>query len=201
MRERRQGGDRQGEVEAGGAAQRVGVPGVVGAGGQHARRSGGGGDPHAGPHVAHRPRVLEQDQRLRPRLGEHRRQVDLRPAGDRDDAGARRLRRQLGHDLGGDGGGPLGQRAAQVRGQLGRQRPQLLRVGGDRLEHLGAEAQRVLEGMEALEDGEARVAPRRAVAADQRALVGIAQCRSSRSAPGAKSRRCTLGRSALTAAS
>ena len=59
------------------------------------------------------------------------------------------------------GDGALGERVGEVRGQLGGELAQLRRIGGDRLEHLGAEAQRVLEGVEALEDGEAadRAAP------------------------------------------
>ena len=60
--------------------------------------------------------------------------------------------------LGVDRRDALGQRAGQVRGKLRRQPLQLLRVGGDRLDQLGAEAQRVLERVEALEHGQPAVA-------------------------------------------
>ena len=171
------GGDGQGEVEPGRAAQGVGVPGIVGPGRQHAGGVRRCGDPHAGPHVAHRPRVLEQDQGLRLRLSKHRRQVDCRAAGDRDDAGAWRLGHQLRHDLSVDRSRTLGKRSTEIRRQLRFELAQLPRIGTDRIEHLGAEAQRVLEGVKALEDGQVGVAASRAVAADQGALVGIAHRR------------------------
>ena len=88
-------GDRQGEMEAGGAAEGVGVPGVVVAGGEHRGGVRRRGDADAGAHVAHRPRVLEEDDRRRTRSGEDRADVDPGAAGDRDDAGSRRLRHQL----------------------------------------------------------------------------------------------------------
>ena len=55
--------DRQREVQAGGAAQRVGVPRVVAAGGEHGGGVGGGGDAHAGAHVAEVAGILEQHHR------------------------------------------------------------------------------------------------------------------------------------------
>ncbi len=101
-------------------------------------------------------------------------EVDRGPPGERDDAGARRLRRELGHRLGGDRRGPLGQRAGEVRRQLGRQLLQPPSVDRDGLQHLGAEAQRVLERVEALQHGEPAVPAGAAVTADQRLLVCLA---------------------------
>ena len=92
----RQAGDGQGVVQPGGAAQRVGVPRVVAAGGEHAGRVGGrGGDAHAGAHVAEVARVLEQDHRRAPPVGEHGRGVDRGALGQRDHAGRGRQRREL----------------------------------------------------------------------------------------------------------
>ena len=54
--------DRHRVVQAGGAAQRIGMPGVVAAGGEHAGDVRGRGHAYAGPHVAEIARVLEQDR-------------------------------------------------------------------------------------------------------------------------------------------
>ena len=84
--------------------------------------------------------------------------VDRRAAGDRDHPGAGRVRGHLGQHLGLDRRDPLRQRAGQVRGQLRRQAIELLAVGGDRLDQLGAEAQRVLERVKPLQHGQLTIA-------------------------------------------
>ena len=91
------------------------------------------------------------------------------------DAGARRLGHKLGENLRGDGSRALDKRLAQVRGQLSRELPKPPRIRGNRLQNVSAKAQRVLDGMESLQDSETRIAPRRAVATDQRLIThGVA---------------------------
>ena len=63
LRQRLDRGDGQREVQPGGAADGVGVPGVVLAGGEHRGRLGRRRDADAGADVAHVARVLEQDDR------------------------------------------------------------------------------------------------------------------------------------------
>ena len=149
-------GDRQGEMEAGGAAQRVGVPGVVLAGGQHRRRVGGGGDPHAGAHVPHRARVLEQDDRRRPRSAS----TASRSTGGRRAIATTPVRGACGTSSASTsastGVAAPAERAARSGASSRRQLLQLVGVGGDRLVHLGAEAQRVLERVEPLQHGQPR---------------------------------------------
>ncbi len=67
-------------------------------------------------------------------------------------------RNQLGQDPGVHRRHPLGQRAGQVGGQIGREKIELPRLRGDRLVQLGTKAQRVLEGVEALEHRQATIA-------------------------------------------
>ena len=82
--------DRQGEVQTGGTAQRGRVPRVVAAGGEHARGTGGCGDPHDGADIAQIARSLQQHQRRRGRRRKKAQGVDLRAACQRHDAGRRR---------------------------------------------------------------------------------------------------------------
>ena len=98
--------------------------------------------------------------------------VDLGAAGDRDDAGARRLRDQLGEQL---GARPASSAPASEPSRSGASsRASASELGGVRghdLVDLGAEAQRVLEGVEPLEHRQARVAARGAESGDQRSLA------------------------------
>jgi len=143
------------------------MPGIVLAGGQDPRGIRGRRDPHAGPHVPHRARVLEQDERRRPLVRDRRRRVHRGSAGDRDHTGPRRLRDQLGDHLLPHGRRVRAQRAGQIRRQLGGQPLQPRRIRGGRVGDLGAEAQRVLEGVKALEDGQLGIASRRSIAPHQ----------------------------------
>ena len=170
-RQPRDPGDGEREVQAGGAAEGVGVPGVVLAGGEERGRRGRGGDPDAGAHVPHRPRVLEEDDRLRPRTGQQRLDVDLRTAGDRDDAGARRLRHQLRQHLGSDRRRPAGECPLEVGRELPRQLLELGGVRGRDLVDLGPEPERVLQRVEPLEHGQAWIAARGSIPGDQRSLA------------------------------
>ena len=123
-RQTRHRGHRQGEVQAGGGADGVGVPGIV-----------------AIPWSACPPRRQRRRRARRrpccpscagPRAGRPAaaagrraaRRVDVGPPGERDDAGARRLRRELGDRLG-DTAPSARPASRQVRRQLGRQLHQL----------------------------------------------------------------------------
>lgn len=79
----RQPGDGQRVVQAGGAAQGVGVPGVVAAGGEHAGCARGGGHAHARPHVAEVARILEQHDRRVAAVREHCADIDRWALGER----------------------------------------------------------------------------------------------------------------------
>ena len=73
-------------MQAGRAAQRVGVPRILPARGQDAGRARGGGHADARAEVAEVPRVLEQDHRRRPGRGQDA--LGVRAGGaarDRDD--------------------------------------------------------------------------------------------------------------------
>ena len=102
---------------------------------------------------------------------EHGGQVHRRPARDRDHAGVGRQRHELREQLRADDAGPLGQRLAHVGGQLPGERQQRLEVRRDEQLDLGAEAQRVLDGVEAFEHGLLRVAPRAPEARDERPVL------------------------------
>ncbi len=69
-------------------------------------------------------------------------------------------------------GGELAEAALEVGGERLRQRLQVLGVAGQDLEDLGAEAERVLERVEALQDGEVRRPPRLQDPLHQYAVVG-----------------------------
>ena len=123
--------DGHGVVQPGGAAQRVRMPGVMAAGGEHPGDVGGGGDANACAHVAQVARVLEQHHRRRAPVGEHGGGVDAAALGQRHHAGAGRERSELVEharlDLAGEGvharaqiGGELGGQAIQLGGGRGR---------------------------------------------------------------------------------
>ena len=147
-------------VEPGGAAHGVGVPGVVLADRQQRRRVGRRGDPHAGAEVAHVARLLEQDDRRLARVGERRRRGrracggrSRRPRCAAPAAPARRARRRR------PAADHRREAPRQVRRQVGREPLQLGRVDRHRRLHLGPEAQRVLERMEALQHRQLRITP------------------------------------------
>ena len=127
---------------------------------EHGGRPGCGRDPDAGADVAHVARLLEQDDGRQRGVGERGRDVDGGAAGDRRHPGARHQRHQLGQSLRVDRLNPAGELARQVGGEFVRQRLQRGGVDRDRLDQLGAEAQRVLERVEALDDGQFGIAPR-----------------------------------------
>ena len=133
--------DREREVQAGGAADRVGVPGIVVAAGQHRGGVRGGGDANRRAEVAEVPRGLQEHDRAGSR--ERVREVEARAARDAHDFVAREARGR-------------GERA-EAAGEIGRERRgerlEALRVTGLDLEDLGAEAQRVLERVESLDPG------------------------------------------------
>ena len=165
-------GDGQGVVQPGGAAQRVGVPRVVAAGGEHAGDVGGGGDAHAGAHVAEVARVLEQDHGRRARgRRAPRRDRRVRRSARRDHARSAGQRRELGED----GGLDLARERAQARAQIGRERAASRSSSAASAEttssSAGAEAQGVLERVKAFEHGERGIAPRAAKARDERSVL------------------------------
>ena len=86
-------------MEPRGAADRVGMPGIVLADRQQRRRVGRRRDPHAGAEVAHVARLLEQDDRRLTPVGQRRTEVGRLAPRDRDDPGRRRLRHQPGELL------------------------------------------------------------------------------------------------------
>ena len=114
-------------MQAGGAAQRVRMPGVVAAGAEHAGGVGGGGDAHAGAEVAEIARVLEQHHRRRARVGEHRGGVDGSALGERDHPGRGCERRELVEDRRVDLARQRGQALGEVGCELARQ---ALELGG-----------------------------------------------------------------------
>ena len=158
-------------MKAGGAPQRIGVPRVVTAGRQHAADVGRCGDAHAGPHVAEVARVLEQHHGRRARIGEHGGEVHGGALGQAHHAGARRERRELVEDRGLDAADEGVQALAQIGGEPRGEAVELGRIRRDGLEHVRAEAQRVLEGMEAFEHRQRGVAPRAAEARDERSIL------------------------------
>ena len=158
-------------MQPGGAAQRVGVPGVVAAGGEHAGDVRGGGDAHAGAHVAEIARILEQHHRRRPPVGEHGRGVDGGALGQADHARRGRERRELLEDRSVHWAGQLAHARAHIGGEKRREPLELGRVAAGDLEHVRAEAQRVLERVEAFQHGQRLIAPRAPEARDQRSFL------------------------------
>ena len=144
-------GHRHGEMKTGAAPHRGRVPGVAFPGGDHAGGPGGGRHPHHGPQVAQMIGSVEQHHRLRPRGGEHRRRSHGGTASQGHHGSGRSRRIQAGELLGAHLGQQGGQVGNQVGGQARRQREDRRRVGGDRLEDRGPEAEGMLEGVEALE--------------------------------------------------
>ena len=110
-----QAGDRHGVVQPGGAAQRVRMPGIVAAGAEHAGDVGGGGDAHAGAHVAEIAGVLEQHDRRGPPVGQHRGGIDRRALGQRHHPRRRRQRSEPVEDRRVDLAGEGAQARAQTR--------------------------------------------------------------------------------------
>ena len=109
--------DGQRVVQAGAAAQGVGMPGVVAAGGEHRGGVRGRADAHAGAHVAEVARVLQQHHGRGTRIGEHSGRVDRGALGEGDHAGRRGQRGQLGEYVGGD----LARERDHLRGHVGRE--------------------------------------------------------------------------------
>ena len=152
---------RQGEVQAGGAAHRVRVPGVVLAGGQNRGRVGRRGDPDAGadvPHVASAARAgprapARGSASTAARSTGGRRAIATTPVRGTSGTSSARSATSIGSTR-------PAEAPRQVRRQLGRQPLQLIRIDRHGLDQLSAEAQRVLEGVEALEDGQVGIAPR-----------------------------------------
>ena len=144
---------------------------------EHAGGVGGGGDAHAGAHVAEVARILEQRPRARSRrVGEHR--ARRRP---------RALRRAPSRPVDGASGASCSKTSGSTSRASARDaarpssgasaRCQALELGGvarDDLEHVRAEAQRVLERVEAFEHGERRIAPRAPEARDERSVLHAA---------------------------
>ena len=151
-------------MQPGGAAQRLGVPGVVAAGGEHRRRVGSGGGPDAGPDVAHRARVLKQHDRSGAGLAPGRPDVDGRTAGDRDDAGAGRVRHRSFIAAASTGALRSASEPTRSGASSAASRSSSADIHRNCLDHVGAEAQGVLERVKALQQGESRVAAGGAVA-------------------------------------
>ena len=137
-------------MQPGRAAHGGRVPGIARARGQHARRPGRRGDAHDRADVAEVARILEQHGGTGPERG----RVERRAPRDRHDARVVRARAEHGgvHRL----------HAGEV--ELGRERGgepgEPVRVAGRRRAHLGAEAQRVLERVEAVEHDQRRIRAR-----------------------------------------
>ncbi len=162
--------DGQREVQAGGAAQRVGVPGVVGAGAQHAARvrrprrrartrrgCRGRAGPRAAP-PAPGPPVGEHARRRRPPAA---RRARSRPS--------RRQRREPVEQLRRRPARPARASARRRRARAARRAPPSSAASRRQSSSsLGAEAQRVLERVEAFEHGARGVAPRAPEARDER---------------------------------
>jgi len=149
-RQRADAADRQREVQACGAAQRRRVPWVARPSGEHRGGARRGGHPDDGAHVARVARVLQH--RHEPRRQRNR--IEGRTAGDRQHARVMRPRPQ--------GTGRQGLDDAverEVGCQRGRHPRETHRVVGDRRLHVGPEAQRVLERVEAFEHGAPRIVP------------------------------------------
>ena len=140
--------DRQREVQPRRAAQRRRVPRVARPGGQHGGGARSRGHAHDRADIAEPARVLEQHGGRRGRGGQHRGGIDPRASCDRGDTGVwnvrdERLERSLGDER--------RQLLAQVGREPLRQPPERGAVRRRRGHDLGAEAQRVLERVEALE--------------------------------------------------
>jgi pyrroloquinoline-quinone synthase len=166
-----QAADRQSVVQPGRTAQRVGMPGVVAAGGEDRGHVGGGCDADARTHVAEVAGILEQDHRGGPLLGEHRGRVDRGALCQCHHPGRRRQRRELLEDRRLDLTGERAQAVAQVGREQGGQTVELGGVAGDDLEDRGAEAKGMLECMEAFEHGERGIASCAPKARDERSVL------------------------------
>lgn len=157
------------EVQAAGAADRDGIPGVLLAGGQDTGGIGAGRDAHDGAEVSEVAGILEQDDRrvaaLDGMLGS-----EGWATRDRRDARVVCIGPELAVDLVRHGGRQLAQARADIGRQLGCEPLELRRLAGQHGLDLAAEAQRVLERMEALQHGPAVVAARLTEAVDQTAL-------------------------------
>jgi hypothetical protein len=138
---------------------------------QHARDVGRGCDPHAGAQVAEIARVLEQDHRQRPLVGENVGRLDSWALGESDHTGGGRERSQLLEYGGFDVTGEL----AKARGEVGSEHPgetiQLGRVAAGDLDHVRPEAKRVLQRVKAFEHRQRAIAPRAPEARDERPVL------------------------------
>ncbi len=171
LRQMRQARYRHGEVQPGGTAERIWVPGVVAAGGKDAGGVGGGGHAHACPHVAQIAGVLEHHDRCASLVGEHRLRIHARALGKRDHAGRRRQWSKAVEYRGVDLTRERQQAGAEVWRKRAGEALELGCVAGEHLEHVGAEAQRVLQRVEAFEHGQRRIASRAPEARDERSVL------------------------------
>ena len=139
-------------MQAGGAAQRVGMPRVVGAGAEHAGDVGGGGDAHAGAHVAE---VARDPRAAPPARGAASASTAPASTGGRSASAITPVLGASGAsrsntarlDLAREEQHPL----ALGRGELGCEPLERVGVAGQHLDDVGAEAQRVLERVEPFE--------------------------------------------------
>jgi hypothetical protein len=167
----RQARRRQGELQPRCATQRVRRPWVVASRRQNTGRIRCRRHAHARAQVAEIARILEQHEGLAARSGEHCHRVDRRALCQRDHAGARRQRGELREHLRADLLRHLAQASCDIRREQIGQPLELGAVAAEHLQHVRAEAQRVLERMKAFEHRQARIAPRAPEARNERSLL------------------------------
>ncbi len=149
------------KVQSSRAAQHLGMPWILSSGSQNRRRVGRGSDPDAGTDVAEIPRVLEQHHWSRLRRGQNGVKISGRSAGDADQARPRHLRRQFREGVRCDDPQAAHQASPHIRGQSIGETSGRVGVSSDERHQLRAEANRVLDGMEALEHGKVGIAASR----------------------------------------
>jgi glyoxalase family protein len=157
------------------------MPGVVAAGAEHAGDVGGGGDAHAGAHVAEIAGVLEQHDGCAARVGEQRADIDMWALGECHDACGWRKRREPVEHARVDLAGELQQPRAQLGRELAGQPLELAEVAGEDIVHCCAEAQRVLERVKAFKHRQRGIASRAPKARDKRSVLhsSMIACRAS----------------------
>jgi glyoxalase family protein len=163
--------DRQREVQAGGATQRIWMPGIVASGREHRRGVGGCGDAHTRSHVAEVARVLEQHDRQLARVGEGDGGLAGGALGEGDHAGRWRERRKRCEHGAVDLPRELVQARAEIRRELRCESVERGEVGGVDFDDRSVETQRVLDRVETFEHGERGIAARASVARDERSVL------------------------------
>ncbi len=149
----------QRKVQASGAPQRVGLPGIPSAGAQHTSHVSRGRGTNACPDVGLVARVFQEHYRSPGAVGEQSPQVYARSFRDRDHAGPGCLRSQLRERVRRNDSQPGSEAAAKIRGQERCETIEFVRVGTDHRRQCGSEPQSVLYGVNAFEHCELRVPP------------------------------------------